>query len=184
MRVDGRTISPKQYRVGKTIGLSRTLGRPHRTTPVRPVIAFNWSRQTDSNRRPADYKSAALPTELCRHSLWETVSFEALPLGRLYPGSFPWKRESELEATRNANPAAEAKSLCAFSIGGQVDSESRIHKSRRRRVRTLDVFADPQHSLRPYGAITKISSVDGSSACSRRGRAPSPFRTTAGPSGR
>src|SRR5437868_14919909 len=24
------------------------------------------SRQTDSNRRPADYKSAALPTELCR----------------------------------------------------------------------------------------------------------------------
>ena len=26
-----------------------------------------WSRQTDSNRRPADYKSAALPAELCRH---------------------------------------------------------------------------------------------------------------------
>ena len=25
------------------------------------------SRQTDSNRRPADYKSAALPAELCRH---------------------------------------------------------------------------------------------------------------------
>src|SRR5215831_16629280 len=24
------------------------------------------SRQSDSNRRPADYKSAALPTELCR----------------------------------------------------------------------------------------------------------------------
>ena len=26
-----------------------------------------WSRQTDSNPRPADYKSAALPTVLCRH---------------------------------------------------------------------------------------------------------------------
>src|SRR5213078_5028942 len=26
-----------------------------------------WSRQSDSNRRPADYKSAALPAELCRH---------------------------------------------------------------------------------------------------------------------
>src|ERR1700730_5776026 len=25
------------------------------------------SRQSDSNRRPADYKSAALPAELCRH---------------------------------------------------------------------------------------------------------------------
>ena len=28
---------------------------------------FVWSRQTDSNPRPADYKSAALPTVLCRH---------------------------------------------------------------------------------------------------------------------
>src|SRR5438477_3876882 len=26
------------------------------------------SRQSDSNRRPADYKSAALPTELCRQT--------------------------------------------------------------------------------------------------------------------
>src|SRR4051794_22520852 len=30
------------------------------------VFIFDWSRQTDSNRRPADYKSAALPAELCR----------------------------------------------------------------------------------------------------------------------
>ena len=31
-------------------------------------IQFNWwSRWTDSNPRPADYKSAALPTELHRH---------------------------------------------------------------------------------------------------------------------
>ena len=29
------------------------------------------SRQSDSNRRPADYKSAALPAELCRHFLGE-----------------------------------------------------------------------------------------------------------------
>ena len=27
---------------------------------------YVWSRWTDSNRRPADYKSAALPTELHR----------------------------------------------------------------------------------------------------------------------
>ena len=26
-----------------------------------------WSWQLDSNQRPADYKSAALPTELCQH---------------------------------------------------------------------------------------------------------------------
>jgi hypothetical protein len=29
---------------------------------------FTWSRQSDSNRRPADYKSAALPAELCRRT--------------------------------------------------------------------------------------------------------------------
>ena len=29
---------------------------------------FNWSWWTDSNPRPADYKSAALPTELHQHS--------------------------------------------------------------------------------------------------------------------
>ena len=26
-----------------------------------------WSRQQESNLRPTDYKSVALPTELCRH---------------------------------------------------------------------------------------------------------------------
>src|SRR5207248_7870017 len=31
------------------------------------------SRQTDSNRRPADYKSAALPTELCRQRKRRTL---------------------------------------------------------------------------------------------------------------
>jgi hypothetical protein len=30
-------------------------------------IGNSMSRQSDSNRRPADYKSAALPAELCRH---------------------------------------------------------------------------------------------------------------------
>src|SRR6266404_4706519 len=33
---------------------------------IRHLRNLKWSRQTDSNRRPADYKSAALPTELCR----------------------------------------------------------------------------------------------------------------------
>src|SRR5437588_1590591 len=37
------------------------------TTIFCPFSIKEKSRQTDSNRRPADYKSAALPTELCRH---------------------------------------------------------------------------------------------------------------------
>ena len=32
---------------------------------------MGWSQQRDSNPRPADYKSAALPTELC----WRSFGF-------------------------------------------------------------------------------------------------------------
>jgi hypothetical protein len=35
-------------------------------------IEDKMSRQSDSNRRPADYKSAALPTELCRRFPYES----------------------------------------------------------------------------------------------------------------
>ena len=31
------------------------------------LLKFEWCRTTDSNHRPTDYKSAALPTELVRH---------------------------------------------------------------------------------------------------------------------
>ena len=36
-----------------------------------------WSRQSDSNRRPADYKSAALPAELCRQGRPPTLAYKA-----------------------------------------------------------------------------------------------------------
>src|SRR4051812_2563387 len=63
-------------------------------SPFRPHSRFgckcfkgsilSWSRQTGSNRRPADYKSAALPTELYRHLLWCIVSFHGQEYGRYY----------------------------------------------------------------------------------------------------
>ncbi len=34
-----------------------------------------WSPQVDSNHRPADYKSAALPTELCGLTMQYIVEF-------------------------------------------------------------------------------------------------------------
>ena len=37
--------------------------------------APSWSPQSDSNQRPADYKSAALPTELCGHLEKTTALF-------------------------------------------------------------------------------------------------------------
>ena len=43
----------------------RLLSHPFQNTRRRSV---RMSQQTDSNRRPADYKSAALPTELCWQS--------------------------------------------------------------------------------------------------------------------
>src|SRR4030095_1464790 len=38
-------------------------------------VDLRGSRQSDSNRRPADYKSAALPTELCRHLRGKIAGF-------------------------------------------------------------------------------------------------------------
>jgi hypothetical protein len=46
-----------------------------------------WSRQSDSNRRPADYKSAALPAELCRLLRGKILSDAASANRFLYPFS-------------------------------------------------------------------------------------------------
>ena len=35
----------------------------------KPKLCLGLSRYSDSNRRPTDYKSVALPTELYRHTL-------------------------------------------------------------------------------------------------------------------
>ena len=48
------------------------------------LLSSNWCRHQDSNSGPIDYKSIALPTELCRH-MAEDVGFEPtveLPLRR------------------------------------------------------------------------------------------------------
>ena len=41
---------------------------------------FRWSWQRDSNPRPADYKSAALPTELRQPSKRKTLIVQSLPM--------------------------------------------------------------------------------------------------------
>ena len=48
-------------------------------------IEDKMSRQSDSNRRPADYKSAALPAELCRHLPGKILS-DALSASRFLYG--------------------------------------------------------------------------------------------------
>ena len=49
----------------------------HSGTPPYSTRLSEWSRQTDSNPRPADYKSAALPTELCRRLKQNTLIIAA-----------------------------------------------------------------------------------------------------------
>ena len=45
---------------------------------ILPYSIIKWSWQTDSNPRPADYKSAALPAELCQHEKCLPLSEECL----------------------------------------------------------------------------------------------------------
>jgi hypothetical protein len=62
-------------------------------------IEDKMSRQSDSNRRPADYKSAALPTELCRHLRGKSAFINAPSLGPLYPRIVPLGKTSAKKRT-------------------------------------------------------------------------------------
>ncbi len=55
--------------------------RRNRTTDTRifspllyrlSYLGKKWSRQSDLNQRPTDYKSVALPTELCRLDIFKS----------------------------------------------------------------------------------------------------------------
>src|SRR5207245_10834900 len=58
------------------------------------------SRQSDSNRRPADYKSAALPTELCRQKKHAELSA---------PSSIKQARNWRKNNAARSNPARACK---------------------------------------------------------------------------
>ena len=51
-----RRLSPTDL---QSVAIDHSAIPPH-------ILRFSWSRRSDSNGRPADYKSAALPTELHR----------------------------------------------------------------------------------------------------------------------
>ena len=57
-------------------------------------IKFKWSWWTDSNPRPADYKSAALPTELHQHS--ESRGDRTRTCGILVPNQALYQTELRL----------------------------------------------------------------------------------------
>ncbi len=95
----------------------------HRERKCLALSDLSWSRQTDSNRRPADYKSAALPTELCRHVLWKSASFENFKSAIVSPFCIPSKkRGAKWEHQRGIRPRCRGSLLCAFSTTRQGDS--------------------------------------------------------------
>ena len=49
------------------------------------IDEFDWSWWTDSNPRPADYKSAALPTELHQHDYRHQMALMAI-MRNIYAG--------------------------------------------------------------------------------------------------
>jgi hypothetical protein len=53
------------------------------------------SRQSDSNRRPADYKSAALPTELCRPLRGKTFHSHSLFSAIVSPFCIPQTKRAQ-----------------------------------------------------------------------------------------
>src|SRR5215472_3030386 len=63
-----RCVQPRSSPHGRRV-VCRAKHRDRDETQYEAVVST--SRQTDSNRRPADYKSAALPAELCR--LWKAA---------------------------------------------------------------------------------------------------------------
>ena len=69
------SVAGWNYQSGQEVAKINQMGVSIERTPSNVISCALrtciWSRQTDSNRRPADYKSAALPTELCRHLPWE-----------------------------------------------------------------------------------------------------------------
>src|SRR5437899_12680394 len=73
------------------------------------------SRQTDSNRRPADYKSAALPTELCRHLPRKTSCF--IPFCTAVVSQFVTH-----QAKNNTNRGFRAGPLGVFALSRQIGS--------------------------------------------------------------
>ena len=76
------------------------------------------SRQSDSNRRPADYKSAALPTELCRHLRGKILHVHSLFSAIVSPFCIPQTKTGTTCGFRSAAVGA----LSAFPPKRQAHS--------------------------------------------------------------
>src|SRR5690606_2249954 len=87
-----------------------------------PETAFEASRQQDSNPRPAVYKTAALPTELCRHaSAAEATSRPQYRTEATPAGETP-------EHTRNTRPYLRKRPSVSTLDTAQPGSRKRVRR--------------------------------------------------------
>ena len=87
-----RGIRPRQSKTRQPLVEKRITGSPDfdrsgcpKTTKTRRKPRVSWCRQRDLNSRPDDYKSTALPTELCRHRLQKSPVFRRISGARMVP---------------------------------------------------------------------------------------------------
>ena len=90
------------------------------------VIVILWCRRRDSNSRPTDYKSAALPTELRRRGMWNYTTFP------LSSPSAAWEcvprsaasRRSGIESPTGTRPERSTPAECLSAIPNPENSNA------------------------------------------------------------
>ena len=139
--------------------MTRPAMRPALPTELQGTNLQIWCRLWDSNSRPTDYKSVALPTELRRHSDFlktvfthsrfiqskSTLCFSSqVDTPEMYP---KWLRGQDLNLR---SPAYEAGELPGFSTPRQIsDCHSLDSSYPSKQVNNLDWLRQQDSNLRP-----------------------------------
>jgi hypothetical protein len=150
---------------------ARAVPRVHRGKPggKRSKSGANyWSRRPESNRRPADYESAALPSELRRRN--SNISKHLSPVSPLDLGRVDQPRTSRKQgdATRAAHHSATGRVSTPLPDPGPADAPG----GNRRRVKPPR--APPARA--DAAAARRTATADAPAAASPRSRRRSPPR--------
>src|SRR5688572_11317406 len=83
-----------------------------------------WSRQSDSNRRPADYESAALPTELRRQGVdgltVDSSTRTGWVISRLPAGDSALSRAQRTNTLDSPRHSASSTGTCLAGVSGMA----------------------------------------------------------------
>ena len=124
--------------------MTRRLPTPALPSELQRTKLQIWCRLWDSNSRPTDYKSVALPTELRRHVDFLNCVISQVDTPEMYP---KWLRGQDLNLR---SPAYEAGELPGFSTPRQIsDCHSLDSSYPSKQVNNLDWLRQQDSNLRP-----------------------------------